>query len=290
MTILVVGATGTTGTRVTQELLARGKDVRAIVRNASRALALPGGAKAVVADLGDPQAVTRALQGVDRVVLIAANSPHQAEQESNVIEAARQGDVKHLVKLSVGGASPDALLALARAHWQAEKQLQESGLPFTIVRPGFLMQNLVQYAPWVEADGDWRLPMGDLPIAMVHAADVAEVIAEIVLAEPLGEDVVVTGGKSLTMAQAATALSETSGRSIKYIDGDPEEYFNRMVTAGHDSEYAHDMTTLYNDVIRAGYAGAVSRDGQKYLHRDPLDFADFAAESAEAFRVASRTS
>jgi uncharacterized protein YbjT (DUF2867 family) len=231
--------------------------------------------------------VHNAVRGVDRVVLIAANSADQAEQEANVIDAARRMGVQHLLKLSVGGASPDAGLALARAHWKAEEQLRESGVPFTIVRPGFLMQNLVQYASWIEADGSWRLPMGDEPISMVHASDVAKVIARLVSETPSGEDAVVTGGHSLTMAQSAAALSEASGRSIKYVDGDPQEYFARMLASGHDEEYARDMTILYDEVIRAGYAGAVSNDVQKILHRDPLDFADFAAESAGEFQTAS---
>jgi uncharacterized protein YbjT (DUF2867 family) len=285
MTVLVIGATGTIASRVAQELLEQGDDVRGTVRDASRATALPVGVRPAIADLDDASAVNKALGGIDRVVLIAANSFRQAEQEGNVIEAARRSGVEHLVKLSVGGASPDAGLALARAHWAAEKQLQESGVPFTIIRPGFFMQNLLQYASWIEADGAWRLPMGESPIAMVHANDVAQVIASVVRSEPFAEDVNVTGGASLTMAQAATAIGLASGRPIRYIDGEPDAYFAQMVAAGNDEQYARDMTVLYDQVIRAGYAGAVSGDVQKFLHRDPLDFGHFAAESAPIFRA-----
>jgi uncharacterized protein YbjT (DUF2867 family) len=288
MPVLVVGATGSIGSRVAQDLLARKASVRAVVRSGSRASAVPEGVEAVVADLNEPTAVQAAMTGIDRVVLIAANSPAQADQERTVVEAARRAGVQHLVKLSVGGAAPDAGLALARAHWEAEIALQESDVPFSIVRPGFFMQNLLQYADWIDADGSWRLPMGSAPIAMVHATDVAQVIATVVLSEPLAADAVVTGGAALTMEEATSTISRASGRLITYVDGDPAEYAARMVAAGNDEEYARDMTVLYDQIIRAGYAGAVSDDVHRILHRPPLTFAAFAQEHADAFREPRR--
>ena len=285
MTVLVVGATGEIGSRVTRELLTRGEPVRAAVRSAARAGAVPAGVDVVVADLDDAAAVDRAVADVDRVVLIAANTPRQAEQEGAVIDAARRAGVAHLVKLSVGGAAPDAGLALARAHWAAEVALRDSGVPATVVRPGFFMQNLLQYAPWIAVDGTWRLPMGEAPIAMVHADDVAAVVAAVVVAAPLADDPVVTGGAALTMAQAAAAIGAASGRPVTYVDGDPEEYFTRMVAEGTEAGYARDLTTLYDQVVRAGWAGAVSGDVETLLHRRPRTFADFAAENAAAFRA-----
>lgn len=285
MSVLIVGATGTIGSRVAADLVRDGRDVVGLVRDASRAAALPEGVRAMEADLDDPSAVDRAMQGVERVVLIVANTPRQADQEATVIDAARRAGVVHLVKLSVGGAAPDAGLALARAHWAAEDRLRESGVPFTIVRPAFFMQNLLQYATWIGADGTWRLPLGDAAIAMVHASDVAEVIAAVVVAEPLGRDVVVSGGSALTMAEAAGILAEAAGRPVTYVDGDADEYFDGMLAAGNDEQYARDMTTLYDGIVRAGYAAAVSDDVRTILGREPRTFTEFAAESAAAFRA-----
>lgn len=284
MSVLVVGATGTIGSRVAEDLAQKGHDVVGLVRDASRAGALPAGVRPIEADLDDAAAVDAALAGVDRVVLIAANTPRQAAQETAVIDAARRAGVVHLVKLSVGGAAPDAGLALARAHWTAEERLRESGVPFTIVRPGFFMQNLLQYAGWIEADGAWRLPMGDAAIAMVHAADVAEVIAAIVPGAPVGRDVSVTGGAALTMTEAAAILAEAAGRPIAYVDGDPEAYLRAMIAAGNDEQYARDMTALYDGIVRAGYAATVSDDASTILGREPRTFAVFATENAAAFR------
>jgi uncharacterized protein YbjT (DUF2867 family) len=283
VSVLVVGATGTIGSRVTEALAGDGQEVVGLVRNGSRASALTEGVRPVQADLDDPAAVDRALDGIDRVVLIVANTPRQAEQEAAVIDASRRAGVVHLVKLSVGGAAPDADLALARAHWSGEERLGNSGVPFTVVRPGFFMQNLLQYAAWIEPDGTWALPMGEAPISMVHAADVAEVIASVVTSEPLGRDVVVTGGSALMMNAAAAKLSEASGRPILYVDGDPEEYLRRMVMDGNDEGYARDMATLYDVIVRAGYAAGVSDDVRVLLDREPRSFESFASESASVF-------
>lgn len=284
MTTLIVGATGVIGSRVLTDLVARGQQVRALVRSESRASELPSGADFVVADLDDAEAVDAALEGIERVVLIAANSPTQVAQEGNVIHAAKRHGVAHLVKLSVGGASPDAPLALARDHYEAEQLLKEAGVPASIVRPAFFMQNLLQYAAWISPTGEWSLPLGDLPIAMIDAEDVAAVVAAVVVGDPRSEDPVVTGPSAITMAEAATILSKSSGRTITYIDGNGEDYKARMISEGADERYVDDLTVLYDQIVRAGYAGTVTTDLPNILGRDAKSFDEFAATNADAFR------
>jgi uncharacterized protein YbjT (DUF2867 family) len=284
MTTLVVGATGVIGSRVVTDLAERGQQVRALVRTERRASGLPSGVDFVVADLDDARAVDGALEGVNQVVLIAANSPSQVTQEGNVIRSAKGHDVKHLVKLSVGGASPEAPLALARDHFAAEQLLEETGVPSSIVRPAFFMQNLLQYAPWISRTGEWTLPLGDLPIAMIDAEDVAAVVAAVVVGEPRLEDAVVTGSSAITMAEAAAALSAYAGRTITYVDGKPDDYKDRMISDGADERYAEDLTVLYDQIVRAGYAGSVTTDLPSILGRDARSFDEFAAANADVFR------
>jgi uncharacterized protein YbjT (DUF2867 family) len=284
MPIAVVGATGTIGSRVTAALRSRDEPVRAVVRNRARADVLPSDLELALADLNRASEVEQAIQGVDRVVLIAANGPDQVRQEANVVKAAAGAGVQHLVKLSVGGAAADAPLAFARDHWAAEVLLREVGVPATIVRPGFFMQNLLQYADWVGADGTLRLPLGDAPIAMVDAADVAEVIAAVVLGEPREDVASLTGPAAITMPEAAEMLSKAAGRSVQYVDSDPEEYFGHLVADGYEEQYARDLTTLYDKIVRPGYAGVVSNSVQELLGHPPRTFADFASDNAARFK------
>lgn len=287
MTVLVTGATGTIGQHLVRELTAAGVPVRAAVRDPGRATALAGtAAEIVVADLDDARAVDRAVDGADRVVLIAANTDRQLEQESGVIDAAERHGVAHLIKVSVGGAAPEAPLALARDHYEAEVRLRESGTPATIVRPGFLMQNLIQYAGWIGPDGTWPLPLGDAAMAMIDARDVAAGLAGLAGRAPRPwEDLAWPGPEALTMAGAARALGAAAGRSLHYVDGDAEEFYDRLVAAGHEPRYARDLTTLYDVVVRAGWVAATAPDLGGILGRDPRTFAQFAADHAADFRA-----
>lgn len=119
---------------------------------------------------------------------------------------------------------------------------------------------------------------------MVQAADVARVIAAVVVGDPVPDGVSVTGPAALTMTEAATLLSEFTGRHIRYVDGEPEEYFSRLVAEGSGERYARDLTTLCDQIIRAGYAGSVSNSVEPILQRKPLTFAQFAADHIETFR------
>lgn len=285
MTVLVTGATGTIGSRLVRDLAGTGHDVRAAVRTTGRAAALGDLAGlAVVADLDDPAAVDRAVAGSDQVVLIAANTERQLAQERTVIDAARRHGVAHLIKLSVGGPAPDAPLALARDHYRAERALRDSGVPATVVRPGFVMQNLLQYAGWIEPDGVWRLPFGDGAMAMVDAVDVGAALAVLVGRGTPAGDQVWTGPESLTMADAAKQLGAATGRAITYADGDPDVFYARYVADGNEPRYARDMTVLYDRIVRAGWVAAVTPDLAQVLGRAPRTFARFAAGHAGDFQ------
>src|SRR5215208_6889786 len=142
--ILVTGATGTIGSEVFRRLAAAGERPRALVRDQQRARArLAGAVECVVGDLDRPETLEAALAGVDRVFLLTRQSVRQPQQERNLIDAAARAGARHLVKLSVFRADERSPLRIARQHRDTERALEQSGLAYTIVRPVFLMQNLL---------------------------------------------------------------------------------------------------------------------------------------------------
>lgn len=155
--LLVAGGSGRAGVYVLRELRAQGKTFRATTRNAAEARARLGaeaeGVTWVEADLRDPAAATRALQGVDRVICVigsrefsGANSAEFVDYGAvkNLIDAAMQAKVQHVVLLSAIGASdPESLpnkLFKGALEWRykGEQHLRASGLAYTIVRPAGL--------------------------------------------------------------------------------------------------------------------------------------------------------
>ena len=87
--IAVIGATGNTGRAVVKELQALGENPVCVVRNADKAREVLGpNAKVAVAELTDPAALERALQGVKSVFVVTGHNPQMTEQQINVQHAA----------------------------------------------------------------------------------------------------------------------------------------------------------------------------------------------------------
>ncbi|HLO83678.1 MAG TPA: NAD(P)H-binding protein [Nostocaceae cyanobacterium] len=153
MKAFVAGATGETGQRIVQELVARNIPVRALVRDEQKAKAiLPPQAELVVGDVLQPETLTTALG--DSTILLCATgakpsfditAPYQIDfvGTKNLVEAAKTKQIQHFVLVSSLCVSqffhPLNLFWLV-LFWkkQAEEYIQKSGLPYTIVRPGGL--------------------------------------------------------------------------------------------------------------------------------------------------------
>src|SRR5215207_983563 len=120
--LLVTGATGTTGMEVLKALKERGAEARALVRDETKAHHLRDlGFEPATGDLGDPRTLGPALEGVERAYLVSPIGPMQSEFEQAFLETAKGAGVKHVVKLSVIGASPEAPLRFARTRGSSRR-------------------------------------------------------------------------------------------------------------------------------------------------------------------------
>jgi uncharacterized protein YbjT (DUF2867 family) len=175
-TVLVCGATGTTGLQVLGLLQSAGADVRALTRSPESASRLrETGADAVVGDLGEPSTLPAALDGVRAVYLTHPAFPDLPEHEGNL---ARAAGVAHLVKLSVIGVSPDSPVTFQRLLFAAEQQIKESGVAWTMVRSNGFMQNTSAWAPQI-AGGTVYGPVMDARWSIIDARDVAAAAATV---------------------------------------------------------------------------------------------------------------
>src|SRR5262249_4968873 len=138
--ILVLGATGRIGSEVVALLAAAGAPVRAFVRDPSKADRLADrGAEPAIGDLGDVASLAGALRGVERVFLLPGRARRQAELQGNAVDAAARAGVAQIVKLSGIAPSipPGGPAEIGRQHWRTEHQIEQTGIPFTFLRPGF---------------------------------------------------------------------------------------------------------------------------------------------------------
>ncbi len=148
--IAITGATGQLGQQVFANLLnaTAANQLVAVVRNPAKAEALSQ--KGVVvrqADYGDEAALTRALQGVDKLLIISSSEVGQrAPQHRNIINAAKAAGVKFIAYTSLLHADTSPL-GLADEHVATEKMLADSGIPFALLRNGWYTENYLASAP-----------------------------------------------------------------------------------------------------------------------------------------------
>lgn len=223
-TTAITGATGFVGGETARLLAAQGMPLRLVVRDPSRAPALPG-AIAVGATYADRAAGTAALAGVETLFMVsAAENEDRLGEHRAFIDSAREAGVRHIVYTSFAGAAPDCMFTLGRDHYATEEYIRASGMAFTFLRDNFY----IDFMPMlVGDDGVIRGPAGDGAVAVVARADIAAVAA-VVLADPgahAGATYNLTGPEALTMARVAATIAAARGTSVEYHDETIDEAY-----------------------------------------------------------------
>jgi uncharacterized protein YbjT (DUF2867 family) len=231
-TILVTGATGKQGGAALRHLRTRGFPVRALTRDPAKpaARALAGtGVEVVRGDLEDAPSVARALEGVYGV--FAVQTPYEAGGEAEerqgkaLASAAQRAQVSHFVYSSVGSADRKTGIPHFDNKFRVEEHLRGSGLPFTILRPVFFMENLLGLTGMI-AGGTLTLPLPvDRKLQMIAVDDIGALAA--LAFEHSGKwqgRAVDIAGDDLSTGEVATALSRLTGREVRAAEAPIEEY------------------------------------------------------------------
>src|ERR1700693_660665 len=142
--ILVTGATGTVGSEVVKQLSDKGNIIRAATRSASdNTFRNLNSVRVVQLDYNNPGTLATALKGVEKLFLLTPPQSTTVDFTSDLVREAKKAGVKYIVNLSVLGALWEPGITPGRLHRQAEKIIEESGIPFSFLRPNVFMQNFV---------------------------------------------------------------------------------------------------------------------------------------------------
>lgn len=288
--ILITGATGRTGSAVIADLVSRGLPVRALVLHRDEGEEVLGpllgsggsggsGVELVVADYVRPDTLPAAMDGVDRVFLVAPGSPRLVDHESNVIDAAARVGVSRVVKVSGLGAAADSPFSITRWHAESERRLRASGLGWTMLRPNFFMQNfLFMFAPRIASEGAIYAPVGDGRISMVDYRDVAAVAAEVLTGSGHeGATYEITGPEALSMPAAGEVVAGVIGRPVRHVDLPPEEARRDMIEQRVRPPFADALLGLFAS-FRDGRAALVTDVVRRVGGRSPRTFGEFVRE------------
>jgi uncharacterized protein YbjT (DUF2867 family) len=278
-TITVTGATGTIGTLVVHDLIARGATVRALVHDPEKAGALEAaGAHPVVGGFGDADAVDRVMRGADAALLITPPGPRAAEQSGALIRGARRSGEPHTVRISALRAAADAPTENGRLHHAADEELTRSGLPYTILRPHYFMQNLLASAATIAERRQLYAGMGDGKLGMVDVRDIADVAVSVLLDDGhIGSTYTPTGPSTLSFHEVAAILSAESGVAVEYMAISPAAVRQSILDLGL-GEWTAQVLQDYAQAYSDGWGDFITDHVERITGRSPRTFAQFARE------------
>jgi len=284
MTILVTGATGTVGRSVVEQLIKRGADVRALVRDPAKA-SFPAGVTAVKGDLLDVESLRSAFSGVSTLFLLNAVVPDEFTQALIALNLAREARIERIVYLSVIHSDVYVNVPHFAGKYGVERMIEQMGLNATILRPAYFMNNEITIRDVVTGYGIYPMPIGSKGLAMIDARDIGEIAAiELIRRErsavPLPRDRInLVGPDTLTGAKAAAIWSEVLGRTIAY-PGDDTAGFENNLRQFMPSWMAFDMRLMSERFLSDGMlpeTGDVERL-TSLLGRPLRSYRDFVAE------------
>ena len=286
MTILITGATGNIGRQVVQQLVDRGADVRALVRDPSKAN-LPAGVQVVQGDLLDVDALRHAFKGVSTLFLLNAVVPDEFTQALMALNLAREAGIDRIVYLSVIHSDRYLNVPHFAGKFAVERMLEQMGFGATILRPAYFMDNDLTIKDVVSGHGVYPMPIGGKGLAMIAVRDIGEIAAIELLrreraAEPLPlERINLVGPQTLTGEAVAAIWSTVLDRPVVY-GGDDTAGFEKNLRNFMPGWMAYDMRLMSERFLSEGMvpeAGDVERL-VKLLGRPLHAYRDFATDAA----------
>lgn len=254
-TVLITGATGKQGGAVARHLRDSEFAVRALVRDACAPAAQKLSAQGVqlaVGDFDDAASLQRALEGVYGAFSVQtfAEDDIEHEQGAAFADAAQRAGVAHLVYSSVGSADRNTGVPHFDTKGRVEAHLAHIGLPHTVLRPVFLMENWERMRPTIEGG---VLPQPLAPTRFLQQVSVEDIgaFAALALREPqrwIGQAVDIAGDEA-TMTEIAQTFGRVLGREVRYLQT-PFDEFERQAGA--------EMTTMYRWFETVGYSADVA--------------------------------
>jgi uncharacterized protein YbjT (DUF2867 family) len=275
-TILVTGATGTTGGAIVRQLSAAGIAARALTRDPARAKSLAN-ISFVAGDLADPASLATTFAGIEAVYLNVVPGPDALLQIDNAIAAAKAVGVTRIVKLSGLNATPQSPSAIIRMHVEADSRVRASGIGYTILRANSFFQNIEGQLATVKVAGKFYLPLGDARQSLIDVEDIAAVAVIALTGKTLrNRDLDLTGPAALNFHDVASALSNAFGKPVSYVPISNEAFAEALRGNGVPAPAAASVAELFG-VFASGVYAAPTHDVEHVLGRPPRSITDYAA-------------
>lgn len=275
-TILILGATGTQGGSVVHALLKTNHKLRGFTRNLGSPKAKELVQKKVElfqGDIFDRASLAKAMQGAN--VLYAVTTPFEKGLEAEIlqgktiIDLAVESGIEHLVFSSVASANLGTGIPHFDTKFEIEKELEKSGLNYTVIAPVFFMDNFL--APWfLPGLQKGKLMMAlpsQRPLQQVAAVNIGEMVAAVIeRGQKMYRRRIDIAGDSLSGVDAARIISELARLPVEYIE----------IPLSDIKKESEDMAIMYEWFDRVGYSVDMKALHKEFGEIKWLTFHDFA--------------
>ncbi|RZK31830.1 MAG: SDR family oxidoreductase [Hymenobacter sp.] len=281
--ILVTGATGNLGKAAINSLLAKdivANDIAALVRDETKAAALKAtGIQVKLGDYQDVDSLKKAFQGVDKLLLVSSSADivHRFEQHKNVIDAAREMEVSHLVYtgFDMRDLQQSSMTADVQYHAYTADYLKQATIPYTVMKDT-LYADLLPFliGKDVLANG-LSIPAGDGKTPFLPLAEMAEALA-VVLTTPGHEnkEYTIAAETAFSFAEIADMLAAVTGKPIAYHQPEASQYIAQLRQVGLSEDDAA-YIARYATAIAQGEFDTGKSDVKQLLGRSPVRLEDF---------------
>jgi uncharacterized protein YbjT (DUF2867 family) len=288
--ILVTGASGNIGSQVVKQLLSDAPDVsiKAAVHSSQNVKKVKDGdrVKVIPIDYNESDTLREALKDVDKLFLLTPDVSNAPDLASNAVTEAKKAGIRHIVKQSVMGADLEADVGTMRLHRQVEEIIEQSGIPFTFLRPNEFMQNFINFhSASIKGNNAFYIPLEDAKVSLVDVRDIASIAVQSLIDEDKHKNktYLITGPEALSYHQVAEILSNTTGRKINYVNISDEEARTAMKEIGM-SDWLINTVSELSEYFRKGKASEISSAVEEVTGNKPISFSQFANDYIDAFR------
>jgi NAD(P)H dehydrogenase (quinone) len=272
--ILVTGATGHLGTAVITNLLKKisANQIAALVRDESKAATFKEqGVDIRIGNYDDTASLDRAMQGIEKVLLIAGTDEEKAlQQHQNVVDAAKKAGVQYIAYTSRNLKDPNTLTnKLMVRHFQTEDCIKASGLNYVLFRNALYMDTIPVFVGERVFDTGINLPTGDGRVSFALRSEMGEAIANVLLESDRDNRIYqLTSSDSYTFKDVATTLADLSGKDVSYTPVQKLVFEAQMKERGVPETMVQRIVGFLTD-IKNGQEEEISPDMENLLGRKP---------------------
>jgi uncharacterized protein YbjT (DUF2867 family) len=289
LNIFVMGANRFLGKELVKSLKRERQNVYAGVRSSKGADELKNlGIKLVYADLNHVESLKIAMRGIDKVFFIPPFVPNMVELSHRFVDVAMKNHIKHIVKLSSVRVNLDTdEFAIARWHRKVEKEIEQSGIPYTFLRSYTFMQNFINFsAPTIQDHGAFYAPMGNGCEPFIDQRDIANVAMHVLTdSKHENKKYNLSGPKALTYFEVADILSHVTEKKIRFVDVPSNSFRQTLQQVRITNEIINTMLDNF-EIIKSkkfGYTPEVTHVVEEITGKKAISFETFAKDNQSFF-------